>query len=83
MESGEAAWSPNLDGSLKALEELVKPAVAPLEKSFLWLVFLKAVVPTAVLFIGMEEDFAVFKRMSLGYVCKSLSAKFTLKRIDL
>lgn len=43
--SGEATQSPKLDGSLKALEELVKPAVAPLERSFLWLVFLKLLCP--------------------------------------
>lgn len=66
--SGEATRSPKLDGSLKALEELVKPAVAPLERSFLWLVFLKAVVPTAILFTGKDEYFAIFKRMSLAYV---------------
>lgn len=50
------------------MEELVKLAVAPLERSFLWLVFLKAAVPTAILFRGKEDYFAIFKRISLGYV---------------
>lgn len=81
MVSGEATWSPKLDGSLKALGELLKPAVAPLERSFLWLVFLKAVVPTAILFIGKEGYFPTFKRTRFG-LCKSLSAKSILKRID-
>lgn len=50
------------------MKELVKPAVVALERSFLWLVFLKAVVPTAILFIRKEGYFAIFKRISLGYV---------------
>lgn len=71
MVSGEATRSPTLDGSLKALEELLKPAVAPLERSFLWLVFLQAVVPTAILFIGKEGYFAIFKRTQLGLCVKA------------
>lgn len=66
--SGEPTWTPKLDGSLKALGELLKPDVAPLERSFLQLLFLKAVVPTAVLFTGKEGYFAIFKRIGLGHV---------------
>lgn len=68
MVSGEAKWSPKLAGSLKALGELVKAVVAPLERSFLWLLFLEAVVPTAILFIGKEGYFAIVKRIGSGYV---------------
>lgn len=48
--------------------ELVKAVVAPLERSFLWLLFLEAVVPTAILFIGKEGYFAIVKRIGSGYV---------------
>ena len=56
----------NLMGACKALEELVKPAAAPLERSFLWPVFLKAVVPITIISIGKEEYFAIIKRMCLS-----------------
>lgn len=58
----------NLIGAFKALEELVKLAAAPLERNFLWLVFLKAVVPITIISIGKEEYFAIIKRMCLGYM---------------
>lgn len=53
----------NLMGAWKALEELVKPTAAPLEKSSLWLVFLKAVLPITIISMGKEE----FQKGVLGF----------------
>lgn len=58
----------NLMGACKVLAELGKPAAAPLERSSLWLVLLKVVMPITVISIGKEKYFAIIKRMRLGYM---------------
>lgn len=57
--AGKATWLLKLDGSLQGFRNAGVATVAPLDRSFFWLEFLKSFIPITIISIGERERFVI------------------------